>query len=679
MDLKLLKSVLLSEDTLLSDDVKVKILHPLFILFMGTIVWYIKEAPFFWIYFAGLLVPVFFWSKWISQFYHRLDYDDYDVLPSLVIEPTEKQKFYKTKIQEKKIVEKGVLKIILGDMVNEVDSSDNVGIAWFNTLLLRFWVNLKAAVEDYVLHVIWPSVRYVIKHSSTVFDLELYSLGLGSVAPKIESIDIQDSEQDEDNLIIDIKITWASEVTAGCRLLTGVTPVYMKLDSLLVSLKIRLTLIGLMEQPPFAKSIGFCLLEEPILNWRLGGVGKITNSSTLHNIIKGIVYKEIRQFIFPSQLTIPIKTLPLPDHLLDTMDSQTFRETVIPQPQGILSVAVKSCRNLPAGDWSSSLLYPKSFFRSPEAWLKSLIPRRVSTDAFVEVKVGAASIRSEIKYGSLHPEFDFSSDIPIECPLGSNLHIRIYDYDVVTANDLLGFREENLSILVNDKESSNSDKVSRVEDGLSWRGLLGGSRGECLMNYTWNPVRLLTDKDDLDNITKGVLAFSIQGITAPMACLPDIKIRLLQGDNRQTEDGEFRITTTDEWRSAKAYKTSEEYQFGPITDAKMDLFLLVGGMLTFNKQHQTLEIELTDKISKREKLDFCQWTCKLPLTDLIQKVRSGESTRFTLNRTLISAGVGTPRKTFEKMKKAASRSKITEDDILKTAEIDLMFRVYIVN
>ena len=163
-----------------------------------------------------------------------------------------------------------------------------------------------------------------------------------------------------------------------------------------------------------------------------------------------------------------------------------------------------------------------------------------------------------------------------------------------------------------------------------------------------------------------------------MDCLPDIKIRLLQGDNSQTEEGEFKITTTDEWRCGKAYKTSHEYQFGPITDSKMDLFLLVGGMLSFNKQHQAVEIELTDKISKREKLDFCQWTVKLPLTDLIQKVRSGDVTRFTLNRTLLSAGVGTPRKTFEKIKKAASRSKINEDDILKTAEIDLMFRVYVV-
>ena len=68
MDLKL-QSILLSRDTLLSDDVKVTILHPLFILILGTIVWYVREDPYFWFHYAGILVLVFFWCKWLSQFY----------------------------------------------------------------------------------------------------------------------------------------------------------------------------------------------------------------------------------------------------------------------------------------------------------------------------------------------------------------------------------------------------------------------------------------------------------------------------------------------------------------------------------------------------------------------------------------------------------------------------------
>ena len=482
------KSALFSQTTLLSDDVKVKIIHPTIIFLLGAVVWWIKELASiqFYLILLGILVGFWFWCGWITQFYHSLDFDDYDVLPSLIFQPTQKQTFFQSKLDEKRREKHSHLKIILADLGSDVNPLDTVEIAWFNTLIRVLWRNLKAAIEDYVLHVFWPNVRYVIKHNSTVFDLEMYSFGLGLIAPKIESINIHELDEEEDKLVADVKITWASEVNADIRIITDITPAYLKLDSLLVNLNMRITLSGLMKDPPFLKSFSFCFLEEPLLNWRLGGVGQFTNHSAMHKTLKNLIYKEIRQFIYPTSMTIPINSLPIPaaEEFFKMFKKGTFIKNVIPKPTGILSVAIKRCRNLPVKDWYSSLFYPKLLYQDPKAWFKGIIPKRVSSDPYVEVKVGNMKIRSKVCYQTINPELNFLCDIPIDCPKGNKFQIDIMDYDLISYNDLLGFRVENLSVIVDEEREPGT----KIEDNMSWRGLLGSSVGECFMNNMWSPT-----------------------------------------------------------------------------------------------------------------------------------------------------------------------------------------------
>ena len=158
--------------------------------------------------------------------------------------------------------------------------------------------------------------------------------------------------------MIDISISWASEATADMRVITGISPIYSKVDSVLVKLKVRLSISGLMADVPMFKAIDFCLLETPTINYRLGGVAALANTSLINKQIKHQIKKQLLPFTYPSRVTVPLNCLKLPPRvqdLIETLDSKQYYETILPMPTGILQVKVQSGRNLPAGDYTTSL------------------------------------------------------------------------------------------------------------------------------------------------------------------------------------------------------------------------------------------------------------------------------------------------------------------------------------
>ena len=330
---------------------------------------------------------------------------------------------------------------------------------WINVTISKFWKNLKAAIEDCILNLVWPKLRRIILNASTLFDMELYSFALGMVPPRFNVIKIIDTN--DNKIILDFEIVWASEAVMDFRIRTGVHPVYLKLDSIILNIKGRVTINSLSDKLPYFKSFSVCLKEFPIFQWRVSGVmGDVANSSLIQKQIRRQIFKQLRYYVFPNRISVPALCLPFSfvRNNVDVGGFQNCIDEIFTRPDGILKVFVKSCRNLPSADWTTSLFQPRKLFKSPKWFMKNILPKRGNSDPFIEVKVGSLKMKSKTIFRSHNPEFDFNCEIPLECAPGCNLIIDVYDFDKITENDLIGRREENLSLLFRTTEENDNTK-----------------------------------------------------------------------------------------------------------------------------------------------------------------------------------------------------------------------------
>jgi len=514
--------------------------------------------------------------------------------------------------------------ITLGDTPKEeVKQTEPV---WLNESIKQFWINLKAAMEDLIMNIIWPDIRKGIKEFPGNIDLEIYSLCLGMVAPRVENIKVHaDSESSNENLIVDINVTFASETSLDFRLKTDVNPkVSMRLESLILAAKLRIALIGIMPEIPMVKGFSVSLVDYPELNWKLGGIGKIADMSWMDRIIKDLITEQISMFVLPNKITIPINCLGLPPAIVDKIsgiDPNKFHSTIVPEPTGIVKVVIKEAKNLPPSDYSSSITQPKMLFTSPLSFFKKLIPGKRSSDPYVKASIGSTSFQSKVCFNTLDPEYDFSCEILVECSKGQELKITFWDYDGISHNDLMGSKLELLTNIV----EKSSDYETSPE--LKWYGIDGVVGGQCLMSLQWIPVKPIKEK-----VRSGVMAFSITRIRGSTVSMPDIKIRLVEGnDDTVTEEGS-ECQTTEEWKSLPAFKESKEFKLGLMGGDEFDLFLVRGGMLRFKPQHKDMIIEVYDKLDRKEEIGKRIWKHQVPLSELATMCRTGQPMTFPLEK-----------------------------------------------
>ena len=471
-----------------------------------------------------------------------------------------------------------------------------------NVTLSKYWTNVKLAIEDCVVNMLWPAIRKSVHNATSVIDIELHSFVLGMDPPVFDIIKISDTN--DKKIIFDVEMKWDCKAAMEFLLHTG-----MKLES--INIKVRVTVNGLCHEIPYFKSLSLCLKEFPIFDWNFTGVVDIANASLIKEQIRKKIEEQLVYYVLPNQLKTPaILFLPLPNSIVKiTKESKKCQGEISPHPDGILKVCIKSCRNLPPADFTSSLLNPKRIFDSPKWFIKNILPSQRNSDPMIEVKLGSVRIKSKIIFGSLDPNFDFCCEIPLESPAGCKLLIDVFDFDKITGNDLLGFREEDLTLLFRTTTEADGNAKYHIDEqgsiDLQWKKLI--EKGEILIGYSWMPLFAITHDVQLVR-SEGVISFAINSLSFGNVTLPHISIKLLSEKKPEEED----VATLDEWQS-QFMNESKEFKLDHLNSKLMDPSLLRGGMLNFKEYHTYVQITIEDNLRKSSK-----WSTSLSLNDVQQ-------------------------------------------------------------
>jgi len=192
---------------------------------------------------------------------------------------------------EESIADKQLWYLSVGEnqqLKNTLDSYE-----WLNGSIHKIWQSQRAGVEDSLLHICWPQFKEKLKDLPINVDLDLYSLGLGSIAPKFEKISIIDDKGE--TLIMDLDIDFPSEANIMVKVKTDVIPrVTLEVASINIFLEIRVILRGMSSTPPFIQGLEVCLKRPPVLQWSLGAMAKMANLSFIDRAIKDTIQDNIK-------------------------------------------------------------------------------------------------------------------------------------------------------------------------------------------------------------------------------------------------------------------------------------------------------------------------------------------------------------------------------------------------
>ena len=502
--------------------------------------------------------------------------------------------------------------------------------AWLNKALDQVWISSRGALEDLIMNVLWPEVRATIKQLPTNIDVELYSFGLGQTAPRVEDIVVLSESLlpgYRDDLVLDLKLSWASKACLDFRLQTDLNPkIKLRLDSLVISVKARLEVVGLMGELPLLRGFSFCLLEPPQLGWRLGGLGKITSSSYIERVVLDLILQQLETFVSPHKICLPLTVLPgLPQGILDAMakhDQREYDRVILPEPSGVVRVEVAAGRRLPACDYSSFSL--RTLVSSPRTFWKQFRPWRKSSDPYVRVDIGGATQQSAVHFGNLDPEFNFICEMPVEEPRGQRVTVKVWDFDKMSSDDLLGSRQEELGHLV--KVAGQGQKPE-----LEWMALSQSRSGEVLMRYSW--MACTPHPPPPGMLAKaGLLAVSClaltprlpQGRTSPLH--PTVRVTL-------QPPGQGQVQGQEQWVSLPCLGPKDSFRLGELTSPTMDLMLLQGGMLRWSReQHTHILVEVEDELHRSDEMGHRVWQIQVPLWELEAAAKEDSRVSYSLEQ-----------------------------------------------
>eukprot|EP00250_Pteridium_aquilinum_P035462 c9459_g1_i1 orf=161-1768(+) len=318
------------------------------------------------------------------------------------------------------------LQSLLPEIPLWVKNPDYDRVDWLNKFLRELWPYLDKAICNIIKETTKPMIdQYRAKYKIDAVEFEC--LTLGTLPPTFHGIKAFDTQENE--IIIEPVLKWAGNPN----ILVSVKAYGLKATVQLVDLQVfataRVTLKPLVPVFPCFSKIIVSLMEKPHVDFGLKLVGgDLMAIPGLYGFVQELIKEEVAKlYLWPKFLEVPI---------LD--DSKVS----IKKPVGMLQVTIVNCRNLKKAD-----LMGKS-------------------DPYVKMSLGEGTLsrKTQKKLGTLNPDWNETHTLLVQDPSSQALELHIYDWEKVSAHDLLGMQVIPLVSLTPDVKQTHTLPVRKNMD-----------------------------------------------------------------------------------------------------------------------------------------------------------------------------------------------------------------------
>lgn len=205
---------------------------------------------------------------------------------------------------------------------------------------------------------------------------------------------------------------------------------------------------------PFVGGIEVCFLNTPVIEYQLGGIGKLAEITPgASGLLKAIIVDQIKsRFVWPNKFHAYLPIEPVLNKA-----EKTFS---LAKPSGILLFNLKSAKNLIKKD-------------------KSLINCKGKSDPYAIIEIGGNKFdfRNHNVKDTVNPKWNYSLDlvIPYSVHSGQSISIQVFDHDDKSKDDFLG----SCTLPLDDYLNCSKDE---------WKPLQGVKQGEIRIISKWQPI-----------------------------------------------------------------------------------------------------------------------------------------------------------------------------------------------
>ncbi|KAI9102565.1 hypothetical protein DFS34DRAFT_701363 [Phlyctochytrium arcticum] len=323
---------------------------------------------------------------------------------------------------------------------------------WVNFFLAQIWTIIDPSLFTAAIDTLED--QFIASAPTFITQIRIADFELGPRAPRITSLQVYPQASGEDAILMDVTVAMhpspqeiASRTRLNTHLLIEVHLGHPKLGSVAVPIMVEecgleaqvRVWLKMSSKAPFVKTLKFCLLNKPHINFSVRPLklGNIMNLPILSQFITTVMDQVITDMLVsPKVMALELDRLLMGDAAL--ADTRAL---------GVIKVVFRSAKHLRGADWgvrgSTSDPYATLGFGNSTKFLARtrIIPKDRSP------------VWNETHYAVITEE-DVKNGFP--------LSVKVWDYDAISRNDVLGQFE------IRTEELVDSDGV--VFDG--WKSLL---------------------------------------------------------------------------------------------------------------------------------------------------------------------------------------------------------------
>jgi len=351
---------------------------------------------------------------------------------------------------------------------------------WLNRALSVLWPFINDIAAQAVEELVEPLIMEQLKTQSVVTSVVFASFSLGTVAPQIDSIFVQDLNRERpDELVVDFNASWAGNpdivLAVTGKFVSGFGPstFNVALTNLEFKGKFRATIKPLLDVLPVIGGAAVMMVQEPYIDYEVrlksasGGDGtSLDNIPFLKSFIIGLVQNTITDvLLFPNCVPVVIAGDPV------GAEKGSLEESLKMAPVGRLKIEVLSASGLMAADFGGK----------SDPYVK--LGLGLSTKSITEKSLQ----KSTCIKSTLNPVWNQSFTFDVYDRNLQKLVLFVYDEDLVGNDDLIG----ELTLMINDLVAGQP-----LEQTYTLRGPAGQAKkdkfgksafGEILLALTWLP------------------------------------------------------------------------------------------------------------------------------------------------------------------------------------------------